>query len=37
MLEKMIRLDGSAKADIAMLTGISREKIRELGGTCEEP
>ena len=37
MLEKMARLDGSAEADIAMLTGISREKIRELGGTGEEP
>jgi hypothetical protein len=35
MLEKMAKLDGSAEADIAMLTGISREKIRELGGTGE--
>lgn len=36
MLEKMAKLDGSAEADIAMLTGISREKLRELGGTGEE-
>lgn len=36
MLEKMAGLDGSAEADIAMLTGVSREKIRELGGTGEE-
>ena len=35
MLEKMARLDGSTEADIAMLTGVSREKIRELGGTGE--
>jgi hypothetical protein len=32
----MARLDGSAEADIAMLTGISCEKIRELGGTSGE-
>lgn len=36
MLEKMARLDGSAEADIAMLTGVSRERIRELGGTGED-
>lgn len=35
MLEKMAKLDGSAEADLALLTGISREKIRELGGTGE--
>lgn len=36
MLEKMARLDGSAEADIAMLTGVSRERIRELGRTGED-
>lgn len=36
MLEKMAKLDGSAEAEIAMLAGISREKLRELGGTGEE-
>jgi MoxR-like ATPase len=36
MLEKMARLDGSAEADIAMLTGIPPEKTRELGGTGED-
>lgn len=35
MLEKMAKLDGSAEADIALLTGVSRAKIRELGGTAE--
>ena len=35
MLEKLAKLDGTAEADIALLTGISREKIRELGGTGE--
>lgn len=32
MLEKLRRLDGSAEADVALLTGVSPEKIRELGG-----
>ncbi|HEV2638397.1 MAG TPA: hypothetical protein VGX23_24845 [Actinocrinis sp.] len=36
MLEKLRKLDGSAEADVAMLTGVSRERIRQLGGIEEE-
>jgi hypothetical protein len=36
MLAKLRQLDGSAKADIALLTGLSPDRIEELGGIGED-
>ena len=35
MQAKLAQLDGSLEADLALLAGINREKVRELGGAGE--
>lgn len=36
MLEKMRKLDGSLESSVSLLTGLSPERIKELGGVGEE-
>lgn len=36
MLEKMRKLDGSLESSVSLLTGLSPERIKELGGVGED-
>ncbi|WP_328465585.1 hypothetical protein [Streptomyces sp. NBC_00448] len=36
MVEKMRKLDGSLESNVSLLTGLSPERIRELGGVGED-
>jgi hypothetical protein len=36
MVEKMRKLDGSVDSSVSLLTGLSPERIRELGGVGED-
>ncbi|MEU6143507.1 hypothetical protein ABZ848_24540 [Streptomyces sp. NPDC047081] len=36
MLEKMRKLDGSVESSVSLLTGLSPERIKELGGVGED-
>jgi hypothetical protein len=36
MAEKMRKLDGSVESSVSLLTGLSPERVRELGGVGED-
>jgi hypothetical protein len=36
MREKMRKLDGSVESSVSLLTGLSPERMRELGGVGED-